>query len=147
MLNKMIIDDLFSINAIEQQNPFPWTETMLRDSFRAGDEMWGIKIHNKVIGYACMRLACDEAEILNVAVDEDFRGQGYGKQLIQHMLNLAQQVGVRFVFLEVRISNSIAISLYERLGFTQIGKRKNYYQSKHENREDAYLYKLDLNQV
>ena len=142
MLNKLTINDLFAVNTIEQQNLFPWTENMLRNSFIAGDEIWGIKILDKMIGYAAMRLVCDEAEILNIVIDENFRSQGYGKQLMQQMLNLAKEAGVKFIFLEVRVSNYRAIAIYEQLGFTQVGIRKNYYQMKNNNHEDAYIYKL-----
>lgn len=126
---------------IEHQNDFPWTEGMLRDCFVAGYDVYGITENQKIIAYVIMRVINDEAEILNIAVDKHFRRKGYGKLLLQQLLELLKQKHMQKIFLEVRVSNVAAINLYEKLGFKKIAVRKNYYAAG-KQREDAWVFQL-----
>ncbi|MEW6663138.1 MAG: ribosomal protein S18-alanine N-acetyltransferase [Bacillota bacterium] len=90
----------------------------------------------KVVGYAGMWVILDEAHITNVAVHPDFRGKGIGLKLMTSLIELGITNGaVRFT-LEVRRSNAIAQSLYNKLGFKTTGVRKGYYS---DNKEDALI--------
>ena len=80
----------------------------------------------------------DEAEILNIVIDSAQRGLGFGRWLLQHLMTIAAQQGSDKIFLEVRVSNQVAIKLYESLGFKRISMRKNYYPAVH-GREDALI--------
>jgi ribosomal-protein-alanine N-acetyltransferase len=91
-------------------------------------------------GYICPMLVLDEGQILNVAVHPAFRGQGFGRLLVEAALEEFRKRVASFVALEVRPSNAVAISLYLHCGFVATGRRKAYY----ENGEDAILMKLDL---
>lgn len=133
---RLEIADLTAVLNIEQQNDFPWTQGILHDCFTANDEIHGVEADGKIIAYAVMRCAFDEAEILNIVVDKNFRRKGYGKLLLQQLLNLAKQKNVQKVFLDVRVSNIAALKLYEQLGFEEIGWRENYYRAAN-GREDA----------
>jgi ribosomal protein S18 acetylase RimI-like enzyme len=82
-----------------------------------------------------------EAEILDVAVPEKHRRQGHAFRLLSEFLILAAKRGVNDLFLEVRESNSAAITLYQKLGFAQFGRRPNYY---HHPDEAALLLNLKL---
>lgn len=82
---------------------------------------------DKVAGYAIMRILFKEAEILNFAVSRDFRRMGIGREMMDHLLHLAQTEGAEMVFLEVRESNTAARELYGSFGFSPITKRRNYY--------------------
>lgn len=95
-----------------------------------------------VVGFAVARLLPpDELEVLNVATDPLARRQGVGRTLVQALLNLPG----RTVFLEVRASNTAALSLYAQAGLTANGRRKNYYPAlgiPTQSREDAVVMKL-----
>lgn len=145
LIHKLHEDHMSKILDIEHQNEFPWTERMLQDCFKAGYEFYGVVIDQEVIGYATMRLLGDEAEILNIAVNKNFRQQGYGKMLLQYLLIFSKQKNVQKIFLEVRVSNLAAIHLYEKIGFKKIAMRKNYYAAG-KKREDAVIYKLSFSQ-
>ncbi|MBX3026079.1 ribosomal protein S18-alanine N-acetyltransferase [bacterium] len=81
----------------------------------------------RVVGYACWWLVGDEVHILNLAVRPEARGSGAGRALVQRILDDAVAHGAVSVSLEVRPENAAALGLYRAMGFTQIGRRKNYY--------------------
>lgn len=88
------------------------------------------KEEEKVIGYIGIERILDEVHIINMAVHPDYRGQGIGKRLMQHVLNDEE-----VFFLEVRVSNETAKNIYERYGFKVINTRKQYYA----DGEDAFV--------
>lgn len=91
-----------------------------------------------VVGFLVARHLAPEWELENIVVAHEARGKGIGTRLIQELLARAQQSNSHTVFLlEVRESNAAAISLYEKLGFQQTGRRKSYYSNPI---EDALLY-------
>jgi ribosomal-protein-alanine N-acetyltransferase len=94
----------------------------------------GERIHGFIIG----RLAGDQWEIENIAVDAALQRRGYGSQLLGEFLQHARQRGTA-AFLEVRESNLPARKLYEKMGFTEVGRRKSYYESP---TEDALILEL-----
>lgn len=89
-----------------------------------------------LIGYAGMWLVFDEAHVTNIAVHPKQRGRGWGERLLRHLMSVARAYGASAMTLEVRVSNAIALRLYEKLGFKITGRRKGYYQ---DNGEDAYV--------
>lgn len=93
------------------------------------------------LGYGGYSLAADEAEILTVAVSPAFRRHGAGRALMLVLLRDARSRGAAHVYLEYRASNEAARSLYASLGFTETGRRRNYYSRP---REDAVLMALAL---
>ena len=80
-----------------------------------------------VVGFVCVRVIGEEAELLNIAVHPTARGQGVGSRLTEQALREAAQTGANRMFLEVRESNASALRLYERLGFAVCGRRAGYY--------------------
>lgn len=77
------------------------------------------------------------AQILDVYVDVELRGNGFGEALVSFVCDLCDASGISELTLEVRPSNAVARALYEKLGFTQEAVRKNYYT---DTNEDALLY-------
>ena len=141
----MTVVHLPQIMEIEQQAyPFPWTEGMFLDSLRQQHLCWVAvdesNHNNPLLGYLVAYIAVGECHILNVCVSPQKQQQGIGRQLMTHILTHAQNESVEAVFLEVRPSNRTAIALYEKLGFEQVGCRKNYYPAG-DQREDALLYR------
>lgn len=83
----------------------------------------------RVAGFCAFWLVLDEIHINNVAMRPQFRQQGIGTALLQHVLAEARTLGARRATLEVRASNEGARRLYERLGFYVAGTRRNYYSN------------------
>ena len=136
--------DLAEIAAIEQASyAFPWSENIFRDCLRVGYTCRALDLQGRIIGYGVMSLGAGEAHILNVCVREEFRTVGFGRRLLEHLLERALAAGVNEAFLEVRPSNLAAIRLYQKLGFEQIGIRRGYYQAP-DGREDAIVLKREL---
>ena len=91
---------------------------------------------NKIAGYAGMWIVLDEAHITNVGVLPEYRGKGIGVMLMNRQVKDSIIAGAIKMTLEARVSNEVAINLYKKLGFTQVGIRKRYYE---DNNEDAVI--------
>ncbi|MGB2815192.1 MAG: ribosomal protein S18-alanine N-acetyltransferase [Dehalococcoidales bacterium] len=89
-----------------------------------------------IIGFTSMWVMADEAHITNIAVRQSHQRQGIGEFLLISIIDLAIKFKTSIVTLEVRVSNLMAQSLYQKYGFSQVGLRRNYYT---DNREDALL--------
>lgn len=83
----------------------------------------------------------DEGQILNIATHPDYRRRGLGEKVLDAIITDSNEKGIKFITLEVRESNAAARGLYEKKGFYQVGRLKNYYDSP---REDGLILKLDL---
>lgn len=136
--------DLPIINAIENEVHIdPWSQGIINDCYYIGYDFYVVEEKNTMAGFAIGMLAVDEYHLLNIAVTPVCQRQGYGEKLLMYFLSLAKQQGATRFLLEVRQSNSIAIALYKKYEFQQIGIRKNYYHSKN-TKEDALIFQLDL---
>ncbi len=87
-----------------------------------------LRLGNKIIGFIVSRTAADEAEILSVAVDSDYRGRGLSRDLLRTHLGYLAGHGLKTVFLEVEENNRPARALYEKAGFRMVGRRERYYK-------------------
>jgi ribosomal-protein-alanine N-acetyltransferase len=144
LIRPMMEVDLPEVAAVEQLSyAFPWSENIFRDCLRVGYTCRALDLSGRIIGYGVMSVGAGEAHILNVCVRDEFRNLGFGRRLLEHLLERATAAGVAEAFLEVRPSNLAAIRLYQRLGFEQIGIRRGYYQAP-DGREDAIVLKRDL---
>ncbi len=136
--------DLPDILDIEQRSyDFPWTEGIFHDCLRFGYSSWVIEVERKIIGYGVMSLAVNECHILNLCVDPDTQGQGIGRRLLDQLLTIARARKADTAFLEVRPTNTQAISLYFSEGFNEIGVRRSYYPALF-GREDAIILAKSL---
>ena len=126
-----------------QSNPFPWTIKNFQDCIEKGYYSLVLKEAKQVIGFAILSVSTEESHLLNIGLTAAKRGQGLGRELLEKMIMAAEVMGSKKIFLEVRISNAIAIDLYKAAGFKEIGLRKNYYRLK-EGREDAILMSKSL---
>ena len=84
---------------------------------------------SKIVAYCVMYYCLDEADLANIATVPDDRGKGKGKALIDEMFREALKYGASRIFLEVRESNTPALSLYRSRDFKEIGRRKKYYRN------------------
>ena len=105
----------------------PWSEHSFHELLSLTDTNWVALAGSAVAGYLVTQWVLDEIHILNIAVRSDFRRQGISAKLLQMLLDLGEQRGMRDVFLEVRVSNVSAQGLYQKHGFSVLAVRKRYY--------------------
>ena len=95
---------------------------------------------SSLLGYAGFWMMVDEAHICTLALRAEWRGRGLGELLLASLIDKAMEYPVQMVTLEVRVSNTVAQSLYRKYGFQIVGRRKRYYS---DNGEDAYIMSTD----
>lgn len=141
---KMRVNDLREVQDIENDvYSHPWTGGNFLDSLSNGYETWVLRDGaNALVGYFLVMLAVDEAHLLNITVRRDLQGQGLGRMLLDKVVAIARETGMRSVLLEVRPSNARALGVYERYGFSRIGQRRGYYPAANNTREDAIVMRL-----
>ena len=123
--------DLTLISELEKQcfNE-PWTEKTLSYFHENGSYIAICYLESSPVGYAVLDLATpDFAEIMRIAVLPESRGKGYADGIMRSVTDRARECKKDKILLEVRESNSPAISLYKKFGFKDDGIRKNYYKN------------------
>jgi len=136
--------DIAEIAAIERSAyTHPWTANLFVDCLRAGYSCWVLKLHGAIIAYGIIAVGAGECHILNLCVKPEMQNNGYGRAMLEHLLELARGHHVDTAFLEVRPSNHAAIRLYEKAGFNEVGMRSNYYPA-FVGREDAIILARSL---
>lgn len=98
----------------------------------------------RAIGFALCRVAGPDVELLLVAVVPEARGQGLGRLLVEESAAHAARLGATDLFLEVRENNLIARQLYDSLGFSEVGRRADYYAGNAGRRYAAVTMKRDI---
>lgn len=158
LIRRMTLEDIVSVVAIERKCfSLPWSEKSFEDSISREDTLFlvceddekmqeetslDVKCGDaKITGYIGMYLSFNEASITNVAVSPEFRKKGYGDQLVTVAKEVAKEADIQTIFLEVRVSNEPAISLYRKHGFEELGIRKKFYEHPV---EDAYIMSCKL---
>ena len=115
----------------------PWSENSVRGELQNPLSIWLVAVEGPtLLGYLGVQTVMDEADVMNIATDPAHRERGAAKALLEEMFSRLISQGVKKLTLEVRPSNQAAIGLYERYGFREVGRRKNYYRNP---REDALL--------
>lgn len=136
--------DLADVMRVEETAyAHPWTPGIFNDSLRAGYLCQVCELNGELIGHAVMSLVLDEAHLLNLCIAPGYQGHGLGRKLLRRMLRMAQEHKADTVFLEVRIGNLTAQTLYQSEGFNEIGRRREYYPADN-GREDALVYAKSL---
>lgn len=119
----------------------PWSVNSIGSELNNKLSLWVVAEDNgKVAGYIGSQSVLGEADMMNLAVHPDYRRQGIGEQLVLELIQRLQEQGSHILLLEVRASNAPAISLYEKLGFIQVGRRPNYY---YKPKEDALILRKE----
>lgn len=142
-------DDIPLIRTLEQQ-----TESAAHWSSREYDALFSADAPRRVVliaadetnsshlcGFVIARCGVDEWEIENVVVAEEQRRQGLGRALVGQLVEAAREASITSVLLEVRPSNTPARGLYEKLGFSEAGRRRDYYRNP---AEDALILKISI---
>ncbi len=115
----------------------PWSENALREELNNEFARFFVALcDGQVAGYIGAHNIVGEVYITNVAVSPDYRRRGIAEALIKKLVEVNFTEGAEFITLEVRKSNFGAINLYAKMGFKEVGSRKNFYENP---REDAHL--------
>ncbi len=119
----------------------PWSEASIASELRNPLSLWLVALDgDRVVGYVGSQSVLDGADMMNIAVDPAYRRTGVAQGLIERLEAALKDEGVICLALEVRASNAPAIGLYEKLGFTVVGKRPNYYRHP---KEDALIMRKE----
>ena len=138
LFRAMTQDDAEAVAAIEEKSfAVPWK----RDDFwrEARNELATYivgELDGKIVAYAGAWVSFNQAEVMSVAVEPEFRGQGIGTLLFGELIRVVKARGATAITLEVRPSNTAAIKLYESYGLRSVGRRRGYYS---DNGEDALI--------
>lgn len=130
LISKMNLDDLNSIKdfLISDFDDF-WNYTILKEELECKSSRF-IVVKNdnfEILGFAGFKVIVDEADIMNIVVKKSFRNKGIGSFLLDNLISFAKNLNLNIITLEVSENNPIAISLYKKFGFEELGIRKNYY--------------------
>lgn len=143
-IEPMRLRDLDQVLRIERLSfSAPWSRAAFLSELLENDRAryFVARIGDQVVGYTGMWIIIDEGHITNVAVHPHWRNRGIATQLLDALDDVARANGVRRMTLEVRKSNIVAHTLYEKLGFRDAGIRRAYYR---DNNEDAIIMWKEL---
>ena len=120
----------------------PWSEKSIASELSNPLSLWVVAVEgDKLVGYVGSQMVLGEADMMNLAVDPAYRRLGVGKSLVSTLVDMLKSKDVYCLTLEVRASNEQAINLYMGAGFSQVGRRPNYYSNP---REDALILRKDF---
>ena len=100
-----------------------------------------LKVDSRVSGYLCFWIFAGEIHLMKMAIHPEMRGNGFGLFLLTRMIEEGRSEKAERVWLEVRLSNDAARALYRKAGFTEVGRRRGYYNN---GKEDALVMTLDI---
>ena len=118
--------------------PFPWSRRIFTDCILAGYQCWVMANKKTIVAHGVLSVAIGESHLLTLCVHPSVQREGYGRKVLSLLLERAKNLKAEVCFLDVRRSNSGAISLYESMGFSVVSERKNYYPNRGNN-EDALI--------
>ena len=135
--------DLPRVVQIEQASfTTPWKEQTFRGLLKRTDsDLLVAELAGEVVGFAAAWTVIDQSELGNVAVAPEARGTGVGGALVDAVIDHVRDRGTAELFLEVRVSNEAAKSVYRQRGFTGVGRRRSYYSHP---TEDALVMRLRI---
>ena len=142
-IREMILTDAPAIAELEKLCfSDPWSENSIASEVNNPLSYWLVAEEaGRVCGYVGSQSVLDAADMMNLAVAPDYRRKGIGEALVNALSRHLCQNGVIALLLEVRVSNTPAIALYQKLGFVQVGRRPSYYRNP---REDALILRKEL---
>ena len=120
----------------------PWSENSIASELNNRLSLWLVAVEDDlVVGYVGSQTVLGETDMMNIATHPDYRKQGIGTALINELITELKNRNSHSLMLEVRVSNDPAISVYQKMGFTEVGRRRNYYRNP---REDALILRKEF---
>ncbi len=143
IIRKMKASDVAAIAELEKVCfSDPWSYDSIASELVNPLSYWLVaEVDGVVAGYVGSQSVLDAADMMNIAVSPDYRRRGIGRALVNELVAHLSKNNVIALLLEVRLSNLAAITLYEKMGFEQVGRRPNYYRNP---REDALILRKEL---
>ncbi len=145
IIRKAKLSDVPAISRIEvESSNTPWSAKAITHDVTQNEKAYVIVAEKdgERIGYVDAWILSGEAQLNNIAVLEEYRGQGVGEALLSHLVDYCKENYCQLITLEVRKTNTAAINLYEKFGFTTVSTRRGYYS---DNNEDALLMNKEIN--
>ena len=119
----------------------PWSENSVASELDNALALWLVALDgDAVVGYVGSQTVMGETDMMNIAVHPDHRRKGIAERLVNELVEKLKQRQSKCLTLEVRASNAPAKQLYEKLGFREVGCRKNYYRNP---KEDALILRKE----
>lgn len=143
IIRKMKASDVTAIAELEKRCfSDPWSADSIASELVNPLSYWLVaEMDGQVAGYVGSQSVLDAADMMNIAVSPEYRRRGVAKALVNELTAYLSKNNVIALLLEVRVSNEPAITLYEKMGFQQVGRRPNYYRNP---REDALILRKGL---
>ena len=142
-IEMMSLNDLETIKDILQTefDEF-WTYEILQQELLSNNSKYIVakSLDNIIVGFAGIKIILDTAELMNIVTKKSFRANGIGKLMLEYLINMCKKVKIKTLNLEVNSQNTIAINLYKKYNFKEVGLRKKYYN----NTYDAILMSLNF---
>ncbi len=139
----MSLNDLETIKDILQTefDEF-WTYEILQQELLSNNSKYIVakSLDNIIVGFAGIKIILDTAELMNIVTKKSFRANGIGKLMLEYLINMCKKEKIKTLNLEVNSQNTIAINLYKKYNFKEVGLRKKYYN----NTYDAILMSLNF---
>lgn len=148
-MNIVVLDKTFvdQIVAIEQKAQIePWSLSVVNDLFEHSyyTILGAVNAQGFLAGYLVFNMIFEVSELQNIAVAPEYQGKKIGSELMKTYIDILLEQKSERSLLEVRISNTVAISLYNKYNYKQIAIRKNYYKTADNGRENAIIMELSL---
>lgn len=139
IIRPLMADELDQAYYLHQRATFqPWSFSTFSDCCSSPYSCLAAVGNNRVIGYAIMLHVAGEVTLMDIAIAEEHRGHGIGKQLLNGVIDASVRLNAEEIWLEVRAGNHRAIALYHGADFNDIDIRRDYYPSA-KGREDAIM--------
>ena len=139
-----IESDLKNILLIESQNKVAlWSLKNFQESLTAKDYFKVVRFNDETVAFIIAKVMNHECEILNLGVEISMRKKKLASKLLNNLIDFSKVLNIKQIFLEVRVSNTAAVNLYDKFKFNEIGCRPNYYITEN-GREDALIMGVDL---
>ena len=139
-IEKMTTDDIEQVVQIESEayGEHHWSKSSFYDEMQNNLAKYYVAktLDGELVGYAGAWHIIDEAHLTTIAIKKKYMRRHIGEAIIIKVVEDCYKEGIKYLTLEVRVSNVPAISLYEKYGFNSLGTRKGYYQ---DNNEDALI--------
>jgi ribosomal-protein-alanine N-acetyltransferase len=139
------LERLAAVLDVEQRAyAHPWSRVNFQDVLHSGYRAQILMADTTILGYFVAMKGVDEVHLLNITVAPEYQGQGWAHLMLEALDIWSRGQNAEWLWLEVRVGNTRAREVYERHGFRQVGQRKNYYATSHNQREDALVMNLRL---
>ncbi len=106
------------------------SETLKEELLNSNSKYIVAKLENEIVGFAGIKIIFDEADIMNIVTKKTYRNKGIASLLLENLISLSNNSGIKSINLEVNEVNLSALHLYKKFGFKKLGIRKNYYKNK-----------------